>query len=78
MKKFTEIETIELELSSITCDKCRKNYTDILELEEFTSISRTVGYASVFGDGNTIDLDICQHCLKETFGKYMIITESEC
>ena len=59
-------KTVEVkELESITCDKCKNDYTNIMEIQEFLSINLTGGYASVFGDGATIEMDICQYCLKE-------------
>lgn len=63
-----------LNLESIICDICKKEYTDTFEIQEFTSISKDCGYASVFGDGDNIECDICQHCLKKFIdGKYRIL-----
>lgn len=70
---------------SITCDVCKKTYNtnaleayateDIFELQEFTHIKSNGGYGSVFGDGDDIECDICQHCLKEKLGDFIRITE---
>jgi hypothetical protein len=67
MKKFKEIKQPAIVLSSITCDKCGKEYDvdDVLELQEFLHINFVGGYGSVFGDGYRIECDICQYCLKE-------------
>jgi hypothetical protein len=63
---------------SKTCDVCKKTFSidDVLskginELEAFYHISFDGGYGSVFGDGNTVSLDICQYCLNEKLGSYM-------
>ena len=68
-------------MKSFVCDKCGKKYTaeseDVFELQETYSINFTGGYSSVFGDGNTVTCDLCQHCLYELiwlFCKY----NSEC
>lgn len=31
------------------------------------------GYGSVFGDGDTLVLDMCQHCLKQKLGEFVRI-----
>jgi hypothetical protein len=67
MKKYKEIETIEKILDSVICDKCKKEVFDEMELDEFICVEHFGGYNSIFGDGNRIQLDLCQHCLKEIF-----------
>lgn len=69
--KIVKVELNESELESITCSICKVIYDDCLELQEFLSFYNHCGYGSLFGDGNTINIDICQHCLKEKFGKYV-------
>lgn len=63
-------------LVSITCDICKKTHDDDIELQEFVSIRETGGYGSIFGDMSAIGVDICQHCLKEKLGKYLIIKQA--
>ena len=48
-----------------------------MEFSEFTSIDYRGGYSSIFGDGCEISIDICQHCLKETLGKWLTVGESQ-
>ena len=68
--KFYTKETIEIDKPySIVCDMCKTEYTDEMELQEFHFINFTGGYGSVFGDGNKIEIDICQHCLKGLIDK---------
>ena len=65
----TKTKTFEKEvIESITCDICGETFTDIMELNEFFQVDETCGYGSIFGDGNRIQLDVCQRCLKEKFG----------
>ena len=47
----------------IVCDKCGKEYTDDMEIQEFLHIRNTGGYSSIFGDMEDICFDICQYCL---------------
>lgn len=65
MKIKNKVQTEVEVLVAVECDRCKKVYTDIYEIQEFLCINFTGGYASVFGDMNKIDCDICQHCLKE-------------
>ena len=60
------IESIEEEVIAYICDVCGKSYdpnNDIFEVQEFHHIRFTGGYGSLFGDGERIECDICQHCL---------------
>jgi hypothetical protein len=65
IKKITEFE--EKKFVSITCDICGKVFVpeDHMEIKEFHHIRFTGGYGSVFGDGDAIECDICQYCLKD-------------
>jgi hypothetical protein len=81
MIKYREEERIEKVkiAESITCDDCGKTYglgtdnNDIFETQEFHHIHFTGGYGSVFGDGDMIECDLCQHCLMKMIkGKYRI------
>lgn len=58
------------DLHSITCDICEKEYIDTFEMQEFLSWKNSCGYSSVFGDGEIISIDICQHCQKAFLGKF--------
>lgn len=56
------------------CDRCGAcHLMDTPEFNEFLSFSRTVGYKSVFGDGNKLSLDLCQDCSKKILGQWLSI-----
>jgi len=62
------VDTKENELVAMKCDKCKTEYdvnSDIFEVQEFFEIEQNCGYGSVFGDGDLIRIDICQHCMKK-------------
>lgn len=65
------------EIYGYVCDRCGREAaagdTNELEAEEFVSIERVGGYSSIFGDGNLISVDICQHCLKDVLGEWLRI-----
>jgi len=67
------------EVVSLTCDVCGVKHNrsnGIYEFQEFSSIRLHCGYGSVFGDGDTLECDICQKCLKEKLGAYLRVTNS--
>ncbi len=70
---YEERQSTVKSLISVQCDKCKKKFKrddDVLEIQEFHHIGFTGGYASVFGDGDIIECDLCQNCLKELIGNY--------
>ncbi len=78
MKKFKIMRMLkEFEVpESVICDICKKEFTyekDEMEIQEFVHIRYIGGYGAVFGDGNLVELDICQHCLKEQFNQFVRI-----
>jgi len=81
MKNYKEEEVIITKqvLISLTCDICKKTIVrdDYVEFQEFICISFTGGYGSIFGDGDTLEIDICQHCFKEKLGEYVRVVYSE-
>lgn len=61
--------------STIACDKCgRSDDVDGMEGQEFLRHSDGAGYGSVFGDGSRVELDLCQHCVKEVLGPWVRVT----
>ncbi len=59
----------------ITCDRCKQSFAkDDVEWHEFHSIEFVGGYYSVFGDGNTVSVDLCQHCIKETIAPWIRVS----
>ena len=69
MINYKEVPSTEHEIVSIQCDMCEKVYdAGDLEIQEFHHIRFCGGYGSVFGDGNEITCDICQHCLYKMIG----------
>ena len=59
------------------CDKCKKEISNDIELQETHSINFIGGYGSVFGDGNKVECDLCQNCLKELIGDFCIYNTEE-
>jgi len=63
----------QTEVVGYKCDCCGKVFMhemDLYECQEFFHIRHTGGFGSVFGDGDTVELDICQSCFKHKLGDY--------
>lgn len=65
-------ETVASVLDTIVCDRCGTTAkADELSRQEFVSIDFVGGYDPVFGDGALVKLDLCQHCLRDTLGRWL-------
>lgn len=72
-KTVTENQMVTVE-TDIVCDACGLECdTDSIEAGEYLKIGFTGGFASVFGDGNAVNADICQSCLKKHLGQFLKI-----
>lgn len=81
MKEFIPAKTIKL--AKIKCNVCQKEYnltnddkhfSIASEAAEFQSLSWEAGYGAsgMFKDCHRYELDICQSCLAEKLGPYII------
>lgn len=53
----------------IVCDLCgQKESVESIEAGEYLRINTTGGFGSVFGDGNSVRLDLCERCLDVRLG----------
>ena len=65
-------------VNQIVCDRCGRETTrGETEFHEMTSIGFKAGYGSIFGDGNHVEIDLCQHCLRETLGAWLRVRDVE-
>jgi hypothetical protein len=65
-------------VQQLCCDRCGRTaeaYDSSNEFQEFTSVDYKGGYRSVFGDGNKVAIDLCQHCMFELLGPWIRITD---
>lgn len=62
----------------IECDRCGKEVQrDGSDFELMTSIEFQAGYASIFGDGNRVEIDLCEPCLRDTLGTWLRVRTPE-
>lgn len=68
----------DLMVSAKSCDRCHFHAEkDDPEFHEFLSIDRQVRFGSVFGDGNRLKLDLCQHCVKALLDQWLSVSEPD-
>lgn len=66
----------ELFVKHIQCDRCgRIAEQEDVEFTEAACIDLSTGYGSIFGDGNEVQIDLCQHCLKLTLGQWLRVID---
>lgn len=59
-------------VDQILCDRCGKEvHRDETDFEKMTSIGFDAGYGSIFGDGNRVEIDLCEPCLRATLGTWL-------
>jgi len=71
-----QIKDVRPESKQIRCDRCGRLFEHgEVEFHEAVSIDVKAGYGSIFGDGNDVQIDLCQHCLKLTLGRWLRVVE---
>lgn len=73
---------VTTEVLTCVCDRCGREMEGSGsggdgEWDERFTISFRGGYHSIFGDGNLIEGDFCQHCIKDLLGRYLRITQDD-
>jgi len=71
MKNIKTVKKDVEEVESITCDRCKETYDDIMEIQEFHCIDFIGGYCSIFGDMVRVQCELCQYCLSEILEGYL-------
>lgn len=76
MLKFENVTTEQI--VAAVCDRCgremKKHGLDS-EWQEKISIAYRGGYDSIFGDGNAVEIDLCQHCVEEVLGQWLRVAK---
>lgn len=65
------IEAVSV-VDQIRCDRCDKEvHRTGSDFEQMTSIGFDARYGSIFGDGNRVEVDLCEPCLRATLGNWL-------
>lgn len=77
MRIVAEQNVVTKVCTEIICDRCRTRILADNDAEWHKAhwIEFTAGYDSVFGDGNKVECDLCQKCLKDLIGSFARIIE---
>jgi hypothetical protein len=60
------------------CDRCGRRIEDgDSEWVERLSVDFVAGYDSVFGDGNRVQLGLCQQCVRDALGAWLHVSPPE-
>ena len=63
-----------MQTGQLQCDRCGKeSVRGEVGFEQMTSIGFDAGYGSIFGDGNRVDIDLCEICVRDTLGTWLQI-----
>jgi len=73
MRKYRK-ETIKI-VDSVRCDRCGREDSDQMEMQEYLTVDFIGGYNSVFGDMEKYTGDFCQRCVKTMMGDYLTKVE---
>lgn len=72
------IESRNHDVKVAICDRCGKEMSEDAPYDGYgnrTQIRFRAGYASLFGDGNKVEGDLCDKCLYDVLGRYLRIVE---
>ena len=72
--QHTRTRTVTLSETFVICDRCSREMVpndQDCEYQERIAVRFRAGYGSVLGDGNLVELDLCQHCLAEVLGEWL-------
>lgn len=75
MKRYTIVSQPAVQL--ISCDRCGfEASNEDMSFESIRSLKFCAGYASPLGDGNNVEIDICESCLRDVLGQWLRISNS--
>lgn len=60
----------------VVCDCCYAELRDAIDIHEVVHLRLHAGYGSAWGDGNTVDVDLCDACGHRTFAPYARVVPS--
>lgn len=64
------------ELRGVVCDRCQTTLLESVDLGEVLHVRLHAGYGSAWGDGNLVELELCDACAHALLAPYARITAS--
>ena len=78
--QHTRTRTVTVTENYVTCDRCGREMlpkNQDCEHQERLAVRFRAGYGSVFGDGSLVELDLCQHCVKDVLRSWLRVTPDD-
>lgn len=60
-------------IAGVVCDRCKAEVRDAIELREVVHVRLHAGYGSAWGDGNLVEVDLCDACGHRLLKRYASI-----
>lgn len=69
---FKDVQVTERQLIGFECSRCKATHDadNFVEMQEMLHWRNTGGYGSVWGDGVTVEVTLCQKCTLELLGDF--------
>jgi hypothetical protein len=64
------------ELRGVVCDRCQITLLESVDLGEVLHVRLHAGYGSAWGDGNLVELELCDACTHAMLAPYARVTAS--
>lgn len=66
----------DLCILGVVCDRCRTEIRDRIELGEVLHVRLRAGFGSIWGDGNCVELELCDACAYEVLSPFARVEPS--
>jgi hypothetical protein len=78
MSKIPGSNWFGVDVVAMQCDRCKTTHNDPMEIQEFLSWNDQCGFGNrTFGDLSEISIDLCQYCVKEVLGEWMVVEDTD-
>lgn len=75
---YKDVQVQSQELIGFECSRCKARHDAecSVEMQEILHWKNTGGYGSVWGDGVTVEVTLCQSCTMELFYEFAIVHDA--
>ena len=72
---YKDVKTTKQVITGFECSKCKARFDagDVVEMEESIHLRSVGGFGSVWGDGATYEISLCQSCSYGLFSEIATI-----
>lgn len=72
---YEDIQVTEQHLVGFECDRCREKFSldDFVNMQERFEWRNYAGYGSVWGDGNVVEVTLCQACAQDLLVEFATV-----